>query len=227
MIVFYSILFILLLITLIVMIIYSIKNKKKGKKSSDSNSIDKSVLDLLPVLDYDSLHDCFVLSDGTYMDLVQIKSKDLKSLSDDEVLYDRLRYTKLYKKFSDDIKAIAINFPSNTDNQLNYIRYKIAHTKNEIYKEWLRKKEEECIWIADNRTSREFYYMFWGKNLDELIKNRGIIVETLETGKNGLVFFPDQEKKIAIIKKLNNKNMFLKKRGEKVEDERKTTSNKL
>lgn len=213
MIIFYSILLILLLAGFIAMIINSIKKKKRGKKPANSNEVNKSVLDILPYMDYDMLHDCFLFKDGTCMDLVQVRTKDLKSLSDDEVLYDKLRYAKLYKKYSDDIKAIAINFPANTDEQLSYIRHKIEHTKNGIYKEWLKKKEEECIWIAMNRTSREFYYMFWGKDFEELVKHRDIISGTLETGKRGLVMFPEREKKIAVVKKLNNKNMFLMKRG--------------
>ena len=218
-IVIYSILLLACIIAFIMLIISRAKKKKNGLNKSTTNGKnlkDKSITEILPFDCYDDGLDCFRYKDGTYMDLLQVRTKDLTNEARDSVEYDILKFTKLYKKFDGDIKIVATNFPSDTSKQQEYIRHKISKTKNSEHKKWLQKSLDELIWIEENRTSREFYYMFWGNNEKEIIKRRDIFINTLGTTKDGLLHKPmDKNKKIAICRKLNNKNAHILKRGDR------------
>lgn len=211
---------ILLLVCIVALIILTVnrvrdKNKSESVSSNPTTSINKSMIDLLPFAYYDEIHDCFILkADNSCMDLLQIQTKDLANASYDSVKYDIIKFTRLYKKYVDDFKIIATNFPSDTSEQQAYVRHKLETTNNEVHKAWLKKKLEELIWLEKNRTTREFYYMFWGKAPEEIIKNRNVFVNSLGNTKDGLISIIEQDKKVAIIRKLNNKNAMIMRRGE-------------
>lgn len=216
----YSILLLALIVGLIMLIIKRVKDKKKRGPEREREKVDtvnELIIKILPYADYDTLHDCVLYREGGCMDLLQVVTKDLENASPDTVLYDIAKFEKLLKKYPDDIKVIGTNFPSSTSEQQEYLRHKISVTKNEIQKKWLNKKLEELIWIENNRTNREFYYMFWGKDVDEIIKRREIFLSTLGTDKNGLVSIMDRDKKIAILNSLNNKNARIMKKNRKEE----------
>lgn len=69
--------------------------------------------------------------DKTYMDIIQINTKDLVSASNDDIEYDIMRYIKLYKMYADDIKIVAMNFPAERANSRNIsdTRYKTLQMK--------------------------------------------------------------------------------------------------
>ena len=212
-IVIYSVLLLFLFILLGMLIKKTVK-EKGNKTKTKTDTINKLITEIIPLAQYDSLHDCILLQDGSCMDFLQIRSKDLNNASPDSITYDRLRYTKLYKKYPDDIKIIITNFPTDTSEQQAYVRHKISTTKNTIQKKWLNKKLEEIIWLENNRTCRSFYYMIFGKDAEELMKRRDIFTSTLGTDKDGLIIIIDEETKVAILRKLNNKNACIMKRGE-------------
>ena len=53
----------------------------------------------------------FVLTDNSLMELLNIKTKDLNALSKDEMEYDALKLSKIFKLDSADVKIISMNFP--------------------------------------------------------------------------------------------------------------------
>ncbi len=213
----YLFIFIALVVALIATTVSKKKQQKTRKETSNSNDnnmyvTNKNISDCIPIKDYEELYNAFKHRDG-YMDLLQINSKDLGNASEDAITYDRLRFAKLYKKYDDDLKIIISNFPSDTSKQQQYVNRKIAKTRNPIYKKWLFKKLDELIWVEKNRTSREFYYMFWGKDEEDIIKKRDDIKGILGTEKNGLVSTISKEKKISIIRKMTNKNAMIMGKG--------------
>lgn len=181
---------------------YSEDNEKiKEKKES---GYDKKMTDLIPIIDYDSELNCYMYNDGTLMDLMQIKSQNLADLSNDEREFMNLKYSRWYKKYAPDIKLIMMNFPSDMTEQKKYWEHKFSNTKNETFQNWQQKKISELNWIEKNRTSREFYFMFWGKNREDFLKNREQHLESLGTGPLGYIEYIDKDKKNSILFKFNN-----------------------
>lgn len=191
------------------------KRRKTVFNFNQNNSKDKSILELIPIDDYNDTYHCFIRNDGTCMDMMQIKSNDLGDMSVSDKDYMNMRFSKWYKTYAPDIKLIMMNYPTDTKRQQEYMNYKLTHTINEVQKAGLKRKLAELTWIAKNRSSREFYFMFWGKDIDDLRKNRESHIEYLGIGKNGYIEYMDKQKKIEILYKYNNQCSAIVKREEK------------
>lgn len=178
-------------------------NKNKDKKKT--SSIRKTILDIVPVREYMPDIQCYRLEDGTYMDILQILSKDLINSSDDEVEYDCLKFAKAYRLYADDIKIVCLNFPCDYGEQKRFLEHKIKCTKNQIFKEQLEKKKNELVWLEKNNTTREYYYMIFAKTPEELEKDILTLTSTLGAGREGLIERTSQDKKNQVLFRLFNK----------------------
>ena len=204
--------FVGLLICLIAMI-YLIGQKRGKKKTTASIN---TTLELLPERKYDDGLEAFEMSEEkcgfAYMDLVQIKAKDLVNTSDDEIYFDMAKFTRFYKKYATDIKLVAMNFPSDMSRQIKYYRKKRDKNKNTSHRQWIDTKIAQFEWIEKNQTTREYYFMVFAENQDKLVRYRELMSGDLGFGRDGLLLEIDREKKIEILGKLNNKNMMISKR---------------
>lgn len=172
---------------------------KKGKK------IRKSILEKMDVAEY--LEEGFYrLKDGTYMNLLQINSKDLINSSADEVEYDCMKFAKLYKLYENNLKLVVLNFPCDTKEQQAYIQRKINATNNQMYQKFLQQKYDELVWLAKNNTTREYYYMVFARSGEEMQKEILTLKSTLHLGNDGLLLEIPEEKKHRILYRLYNKN---------------------
>ncbi len=176
---------------------------KKEKKKPKAR-IKRSVQELIPLVDFDPEKGFYFTEDGC-MDLIQITSKDLINSSSDEVEYDCMKFAKVYKTYESDLKIIALNFPCSTDRQQEFINYKMQHTVNAVYQSYLQRCVDELVWIGKNDTTREYYFMVFAKNREELEKNLLTLQSILGTGKDGMLQKISIEKKQQIFFKLANK----------------------
>ncbi len=187
------------------------KNKEQRKQKAGNSKyffhkIPKTVLEQIPIRYYDQAEGFYVLKDGSNMDLLQIRSKDLASASEDEVEYDCLKFGKLYKVYGEDLKLVSLNFPCNTTAQQQYFKRKLGQAGNEIYRRWLKKKVDELEALEKNDTTREFYLMIFSKDAENHAKHLSTLTSVLATGRDGLISQLSARKKQQILFKLNNKN---------------------
>lgn len=96
--------------------------KKEDKKTASET---KSINDIIPIVD--TFKGCFKLKDGTFMDIVQVKCKDLVNASESDVNFDMYSLTKLYRAYTDDLKLFLLISPQ----ILNHNRF-IFSTKSII-----------------------------------------------------------------------------------------------
>lgn len=186
-------------------------NEEQGKnEKKKSDKVGKTVAELIPLADYDLEQHCYRMKDNTYLDIMQLNTKDLLTSSRDEVEYDCLKFAKLYKLYEDDLKIIAMNFPCNTKRQQQHIQRRIQKTSNPIYRQALQKDLEELIWLEKHNTTREFYFLIYGESVEAIEKNRATIKTVLHTGRDGLIMEIPDEKKEQIWIRLNNKNLLMR-----------------
>lgn len=176
------------------------EKKKPLKKPNLGNGIDE----ILPVIRYLDSESCFQMKDGTYLDIIQIISKDLMNANENEIEYDVMKYGKFYKMFYEDIKLVTLNFPVNTQIQQSYLKRKISTCKNFFLRSRLEVKLEELRDIEREQTAREFYIMVFSKSPDECRKNIITIRNVLASGNLRMVDILSREKKEAIMFKINN-----------------------
>ena len=179
--------------------------KEEGYQMKKGKKVRKSILEKIDVAEYLE-EDFYRMKDGTYMNLVQINSKDLINSSADEVEYDCMKFAKLYKLFENDLKLVVLNFPCDTKEQQAYLQRKINATNNQMYKKFLQQKYDELVWLAKNNTTREYYYMVYAKTQEEMQKEMLTLKSTLHLGNDGLLLEIPEEKKHKILYRLYNKN---------------------
>lgn len=175
-------------------------NSKKEKK----DDLRKEVVELLDFDSYDENYQCYWMKNGTCFDVLEIISKDRTNVAADEVEYDVLRLVRLFQTYADDIKIVALNFPTNTVMQQAYLNEKINNCKNPKQKKWLQISQKELEWIEQNTTKREYYLFFFAKNVEEHYNVKTQLLNRLGKGRNGMVKEISQEKKRNIIFKMNN-----------------------
>ena len=179
--------------------------KEEGYQMKKGKKVKKSILEKIDVAEY--LEEGYYrMKDGTYMNLVQINSKDLINSSADEVEYDCMKFAKLYKLFENDLKLVVLNFPCDTKEQQAYLQRKINATNNQMYRKFLQQKYDELVWLAKNNTTREYYYMVYAKTQEEMQKEMLTLKSTLHLGNDGLLLEIPEEKKYKILCRLYNKN---------------------
>ncbi len=180
------------------------KNKRNKKK------IEKSVLtlaDVIPIIAYDKTYQCFQLKQG-YMNMVEIRTKDIVNASEDEIEYDIAKLTKFNKLEYESYKIISLNFPCNTLDQQEYVEYKIKQCRNENYKKFLQNSLYELQWVQKNKSKREFYMMYFSDTLDG-IKSMDANMKVALNLNEKMLMDMSQEKKEKILFHLMNPSSIL------------------
>ena len=176
-------------------------NKEKSKKNKDVKKVSSKVTSVLPFLDIKKDH---IIQKDELMDIIEIEGKDILSLTKNELERDINVFHALYKTVNVDLKLVSMNFPVNTQQQRDYIEYKINKTKKQIYKSFLMDKKNELEYLEKNRTNKEYYLFIYAPNLDILNSVKKTINRTLPSALN--IKDLSVEKKKLILHKLNNKN---------------------
>ena len=176
------------------------KRNAERKKCDNRTAVEtKTTKDLIAIAD--NYKEAFKYKDGTFMDFVQIKCKDLANASDEEVNSDMYLLTRLYKSYTDDIKIVSVNFPTNTKSQQMYFQHRINNTANPKLKSILTEKYEQVVADELHSTNREHYLMFFASTYEKLLQNYDAILKSL--GRS-LVEPIDMAKKIQVLFSMSN-----------------------
>lgn len=167
--------------------------------------ISSNVLKVIPIRKYDYTNDCYVNEDRTTLDLVCVKCKDFASQSNSDIERDMLILTEFFRLYKDDIKIIAINIPTNCEEQISFLNFKISTCQNEYRRKQLEIKKEEQEWIQKNRLNKEFYIMFFARDMEEHKKLKNLIEDNL--GSSNLLLPITKKQKDIVLMKMNNKNI--------------------
>lgn len=188
------------------------KEKKQLKKQEKaaSKEVERMLLsEIFPVIAGDEKESCFIMENGTFMDMFQINCKDLISASEDIVTFDNYTWDIFYKTYAKDIKIVSFNFPSDTSYQRNYIYHKLYNTENPVFADMLSDKLAEAEYIAKSRKDREFVLMFFASTIDDLREKRAVIFGNLSRPAVPLVKRIPYEKKEKILYKLGSSSEVL------------------
>ena len=186
-----------------------IKKEEKKQKKLELKEIRKankdvlaSTKELLGFVDVDD-DDSIRMNNG-YIDIFQIDSKDIYSLTNVEITMNVYNFIAFLRAYPFDIKLITMNFPVNTLKQQEFIKKKIKECDNEKYYYELIEELEQLVRLEATKQNREFYMMIFIKDTED----KESIKRTLFRSQNIAVqLMPlDIEKKLKILFKLNNPN---------------------
>ena len=165
-----------------------------------------AMADLLPVVGWDDKGNYGITCDGVIIDFLQITCKNLNTASDDEIDFDNLKWDKLYMTYPDDLKIVALNFPIDVSEQLEYIKRIAARTENPELFQSLEKEYDRLAAVSGSTADREYYLFFYAEDHQKYLDKKSKIKGTLNRGGNPLVTELNRQKKEKILYKLNNLN---------------------
>ncbi|WP_342472395.1 hypothetical protein MHH70_01930 [Metasolibacillus sp. FSL H7-0170] len=145
---------------------------KKKKKPVKKEYVLRKTPALLPFLDI--TEDYILLKNDIYMDILQITSTDLQTLTEDELNRNLLLEARSYRSFAPSYKIIALNFPSNTGRQQQYWIRKKERVTNPLLLRFINRKLFELRFLEQERPNREFFVFLYAPSLQLLedVKNQ-------------------------------------------------------
>lgn len=177
------------------------KKKAKVEEGARKEKLLRQTPSLLPFL---QVHEEYILLKDGVMEIFQVGSKDLYSLNDEDLRFLLMGSARFYRSYSDDIKIIAMNFPSNTEKQKEYWLNKRDKTEDDIRLGFINRKLFELDFLEKERTNREFFLFIYAKNEQQLNERRKQVIRDMQQ------VFPLQElsiqKKKDVLFVLNNQN---------------------
>lgn len=179
--------------------------KKKLKPQEAKISLPKVTKQthlLLPFLQIEE--DCIQLKDKSYMDILQIESKDLYGKNEVDLNILMYTETKMLRSIPGAYKEYALNFPSNTATQRQYWLNKKAQTTDPFRLSYIERKLFEFDFIERERTNREYFLFIYAPTYEALKQNRQLMIRARQNS------FPlrklSKEKKQRVLFLLNNQN---------------------
>lgn len=152
------------------------------------------------------------MEDGYYLDIMQIQTRDIYAMNETDLNILMLSETKMLRSYTETYKELALNFPANMEKQRQYWLKKKEETTNPLFLTYINRKLFEFDFIESERTNKEFFIFIYGKSLEELEKNKSLMVRARQ---NSFPLLPlSSEKKEDVLFMLNNQNTKLSIRGE-------------
>lgn len=178
------------------------KNQRDEKQAiKKKETVLSQTPDILPFLEINEEY--IQLKDGV-MDILQIRPKDLFSLNDDDLHYALLSEGRFLRSYSGSFKEVAMNFPSNTEQQRQYWLKKKEATTDPIRLKFIERKLFEFDFLEKERTNREFFIFIYAENPSQLEEEKKLVIRSKQQS------FPITElsidKKMDVLFILNNQN---------------------
>ena len=166
----------------------------------------RNVMTILPVKAYEKETEAFIMESGEYMDILEIIPRDVDGMTDGEIINLIEASGKSQKLLREDSKWVAMNFPDNTSDQQENVRYHMERTESESIRKWNQRRLQELIDVAENVTRREYFEFCYGKNKEAFLKKRMAILDTRGAGPNRSIKMISEAKKKTILFRLCNMN---------------------
>lgn len=170
----------------------------------------KQTNDLTGIREYDAVNECFVMNDGSYMDIIKIRCHDLENSDPDIVTAECYALLKWIKTYPYEYEIVGLNFPVNTTEQQNAIEHIMGRTENPQHLYYLNQKYTELKVIDNKMIERQFYLFLFYENSDELRLQRNKTL--IQLGQAALAETITRKQKELVLYKINNKNLQVSKK---------------
>jgi hypothetical protein len=174
------------------------------KNNKEQNSFGKSMLEQIPIRYYEE--DFFVLYDSTILNIFEVQGKSFYNASKEELETKVYRFAEYYRVQKEDIKFIFMNYPTNTTKQQGFLSKKLKENTNPHYTKWLQKELGILKDLESYRTDRVAFIFIFAKNENAYHRQ----VDLLKQKSTLNVLDVTYEKKLTVLRKLNNQNKSIK-----------------
>lgn len=179
----------------------NLRSEKEIKKKRPK--IKSSIADIIPVIDI-TAYDFFELRNGEFMEIVQLSSKDIYSLNENDKDSDIFSWAYFYQAYLHPIKILPLNTPVNLELQKNNVLRRIKKNKVPAYLPFLEKKLAELEFLEEHRTNREYFLFIYAEDEKTLLERKSQIRKLL--ARCNPIIEISAEKKINVLYQLSNPN---------------------
>ncbi len=176
----------------------SLKERKEKRKK-----IISSFADIVPIIDIVE-YDFFEMRNGEYMEIVQVTSKDIYSLNENDKDNDIFSLAYLFQAYIPDIKLIPLHTPVNLELQKNNIIRNIRKCKEPAYIPFLEKKLAELEFIEEHRTNKEYFFYLYADSIKNLLERKSQFKKLF--GRSNPIIELELDKKLNVLYQLSNLN---------------------
>lgn len=154
-----------------------LEKREKAKKKREGRML-RQTPQVLPFL---QIHDDYILLKKGVMDILQIDTRDLHSLNEDDLQYLLYGKTRFLRSYYHSYKEVVLNFPSNTEKQKEYWLKKRERTDDPLRLKFIDRKLFEFDFLENERTNREFFLFIYADNRQQLEERRTFVVRGMMT----------------------------------------------
>lgn len=177
------------------------KPKKVTKKEAKSNENRlKNTADLLGISEYHNGY--FVRWNGELMDIFQLLGSNVRSANPAEVTALIENHARYYRMQTKNIKIITLNYPTNTKEQREHLKWFLDRSADPIHKEMLTDEIRVLEYLEEYRTETANFLFLFGTTEADLSAQRQLLLSSNILTVRQL----EPEKKITLLKKLCNMN---------------------
>lgn len=177
------------------------KKEKERKLKLENRKVERKFIEFSQLLDIDDNNN-ILLKEGL-LDIFRLNSIDISGMNEYESHGSILSFTSLLKKYHENMKVVAMNFPTDTSVQKRYLQRKMKSADTESKFISLQKSYRQLLGIEQYRSDRQYYLFIFADNEKEMNNRR---TEIISAGRKMGIERVDIEKKIKILYKLNNMN---------------------
>lgn len=171
--------------------------KSKMRKKQKPPKIVKTTLDILPIRNIGPTG--FLLEDKSILDIYQVVGKSYYNATDEDIASQVERLAYFFRVYKADLKLVAINYPTNTRAQQQYLDDRLSNPELERFYPLLMEKKNTLEYLEKHTTARElFLFIYAEENQYDAFKNLLLSKAALNIAEI------DQQKKENIIFLLNN-----------------------
>jgi hypothetical protein len=139
-----------------------------------------------------------------FTDYLEIRGTHVEQLHPSEQVVAMTNFAFFLRKQKGDLKFIFMPFPADTQNQIDYMSYKIQQNPNSAWYPYQSDRRRDLHKIRESRKHQEFYLQFFAESEEALAEMRASLLD-YQYAFFEMVSLP-VEKKIKILFKLNNMN---------------------
>ena len=169
----------------------AIRKKKLTRRAA------ATVAQLIPVESYEDMIHAFRTKEG-YMDIYGIRTINMNALTPYEQDYEILVRRKFLQSYEGEIKMVSIVFPVDLSEQRQFLVHKHSAAEDPYIRKIIEEKLRELEKLEDGSIERDYYYMIFADDREEIRKAQVRLESLLQNGVIRLT----KEAKISVLRQI-------------------------
>jgi hypothetical protein len=165
----------------------------------------RDITDILPIVSIDEELGIGVLEDGSFMDVLRIRTKDYTYASEAEIEMGQRAFERLFKTYKGDLKITSAYFPVDVSKQQNYYRSLLERTRSPVFRDLIEDELAKQLYVNKHMKAKAYFLSFFFDKREKYKEVLQGIVSSLHMDGEPLALYMAMEEKRELFRLLCNK----------------------